>query len=160
MLLLLLAACKPTEQNYKSAYDKAYEAAQQKKEQEAASATGAKLESLDGPRRDSFDGQEFLVGHEKLKPYETSIPADGLTYGVAISKFRMPTNARRQLDDIIKDYPEAFVATDGNEGFYLVIARVAAIHDAAAPIREFLRSNPSAGFMGLPGAPVVFPLSL
>lgn len=154
--ILLLTACKPTEKNYQSAYEKAHEAAVKKSELENTSVTGNRLESIDGARREVVGQDTVVVGRQLVKPFESEETASEGRVGIAIAKYKMPTNARRHLQDVKKEYPEALVATDGQDNYYVMIKRVASLDEAVDPIRVYELKHPDFPYMGLEGSPVVF----
>lgn len=152
----ILAGCKPTENNYKAAYDKAYDAARRHAEEQSFSSEGVKLESLDAPRIEIVDGDTLLVGSKRVRPFET---ADSLTgtgaFGIAIARYSMPTNARRHVTDLRKEYPQAFIAEDGDDNYYVMIRRIPSIPEAAEPIRIFRLSHPDYPYSGLSSRPLL-----
>ena len=154
LVVLLLAGCKPTENNYRSAYEKAVEAAQRKAEAEMESINGEKMESLDGPRVEVIDGDTILIARNRIKPFETSLekPCKG---GVAVARYSMPTNAKRHADDLRKGYPESFVGFDGEEYYYVIIETVDNSTEAASIIRKFKVTRPEYNYIGLQGTPLL-----
>ena len=155
-LILIMCGCKPTEKNYEAAYSKAYEAARQKAEAEQKGEDGVKLESIDGPRIEAVGNDSILVGKTRLKPFEADSIAEEGKYGIAIARYSMPTNARRHLQDVRKEYPNAFLATDGQQGYYVVIKRVPTVPEASDPIRIYKLSHPNDAFLGLDGEPALY----
>lgn len=153
LTLMVLASCKPTEKNYQQAYDKAAEAARRKASEMATASDGSRLESLDGPAIKIVDGDTIRVAPGRVRAFETENPAEGT--GVAVAKYSMPTNARRQLQDIREAYPGAFIATDGDESYY-VVATIAPSQEEAAPLaRDFRNANPSWVYLGLDSSPIL-----
>lgn len=156
---LLFAGCKPTEQNYQNAYEKASEAAHQKAEAEKTSATGATLSSMDTNDIQVVEGDTVRINRITLKPLENDSPVGDGNVGIAVAKYSMPTNARRHLTDVKKEYPDAFLATNGSDSYYVMIKRVANVPEAVGPIRVFETSHPGYSYLGLSGHPVVVFLS-
>lgn len=156
MAVLLLAACKPTEKNYYNAYEKAYAASQRKAEAENTSYSGGKLESIDGPRIEIMDGDTIYVSRDAVKPIENSANGETGKVGIAVAKYTMHTNARRHAEALKEEYPGAFVATDGNDNYYVMIKRVPGISDALDPIRVFRTLHPDYRYIGLGNSPHVF----
>lgn len=152
LALTLFCGCKPTEKNYRNAYDKAYEASQRRAAEMKSSTDGQTLESLDSPRSETVDGESVMIGRTPVKVYDGA-PRKGA--GIAIARYSMSTNAIRHADDMTKDYPEAFVATDGDGSFYVVIETVPAIVEASGPIRNFRNSHPEYPYIGLEEGPLV-----
>lgn len=155
-IIILFPACKPTENNYRAAYEAAQGAVERKARQEAESASGGKLEAIDGPRRENFDGETIMVGRRRVKAFETTLPDDGRRVGVAIARYSVPTNARRHLEDVKQEYPEALIATDGTDNYYVMIERVKTIPESVDPIRVYRAKHPDYGYQGLGGEPQVF----
>lgn len=157
---LALTACKPTERNYQTAYDKAYEAAQRRAEGLTTGAGGERLESLDGPRLQMVDGDTLRIATAEVKRFESGEDlTDSGNVGVAVARYSMPTNARRHLADLREDFREAFIATDGDDNYYVVAFTAPSIEEAAAPLRTFRNSNPSFPFIGLPDGPLLLFIS-
>lgn len=149
---LLVCSCKPTEQNYKSAYD----AAMKKKAQQSIGADGSviELEDLSGPSQQIIGNDTILITHEGVKAVEPSpAPGEG-KIGVAISKFGMITNARMQASDLRSKEPDIFVAVDGDGNHYVVVARCNSLPDAVEIVNGFKKRHPDYPFIGLPGSPV------
>lgn len=153
-LAILLAACKPTEKNYREAYDVAYEAAQRRAEAEKTSESGQRLESIDGPRMEVVDGDTIMVARKVVKAFDTTLPDDGRRLGIAVAAYSVPTNARRHFADIRSHYPEALIATDGHDNYYVMIKRVANVPEAADPIRVYRLAHPEGRYPGLGNGPL------
>lgn len=153
---VVLCGCKPTEKNYADAYSKAYEAAQRKAEADRTGEDGIKLESMEGPTFQTFGTDTVQIGTSRLKPFETGESTGEGSYGIAIAKYSMPTNARSHLKVVRNEYPDAFIASDGQQGFYVMIKRVPTVSDATDPIRIYLQNHPGDSYMGLDGNPMVY----
>lgn len=160
LAVFVITGCKPTEKNYETAYAKASEAARLKAEDAASSIDGNKLEKLDGPRIEKVGEDSIAVGTGRLKPFESDKKQEGGNYGVAIARYSMPTNARRHLEDVRKEFPDAFIATDGHDNYYVMIKRVATIPESADPIKLFRLKHPDYNYMGLGGVPTVYFVTL
>ena len=156
VLALAIVSCKPTEKNYADAYSKAYEAARQKAEAEQTDDNGIRLESIEGPQMKTFGTDSVKIGNTRLKPFETDSLREEGNYGIAISRYTMPTNARRHLQDVINEYPNSFMAMDGKDGYFVIIKRVASIPDAADIIRVYKLAHPNEKYLGLDGEPAVY----
>lgn len=156
LTLLLLAACKPTEKNYRNAYEKAYSASQRKAQEENVSFSGGKLEKIDGPRTEVIDGDTLYIGQELVRLLE---PQDSLTQGkvgIAIARYSMPTNAKRHAEEMKKEYPEAFVSTDGHDNYYVMIKRVPGVNEAISPVRIFTETHPGYRYIGFGDRPRLY----
>lgn len=157
--ILLLTACKPTEHNYRNAYDKAYEAAQRKAAEMSVSTDGAVLETFDGPRVEIVEGDTLYVSPVTVSGFETDGEKSRAgKIGIAVARYSMPTNARRHMADLAGKYPGASMATDGDDNYYVLIDRVASIPEAAAPLRGFRKANPDYPYIGLGGKALILVL--
>lgn len=154
-LILATASCKPTEKNYQAAYDRAFEAAQRRAQAQESSATGATLNSMEGIRTEVVGSDTLLVGGNSVRPFETTIRPDGNSIGIAVANYKVPTNARRHLADLKKEYPDALIATDGEDNYYVMVKRVASLPDAADALRVFDLAHPSYSYLGLSGRPLL-----
>lgn len=151
---LALCACKPTEKNYQSAYDKAFEAAQRKVETETESIDGRVMESLNGPRIQIIDGDTLYISTDRMRPFETTVDKDKGKVGVAVAHYKMPTNARKHMQALAEEYPDAIVVNDGQENYYVVIAIVPQVSEAIPIIRNFKSYHPDFRYIGLPQGPL------
>lgn len=156
LLAALLLGCKPTEKNYQNAYSKAYEASRRKAEKETTGENGRTLEALDGPRREIFGTDTIMVGSKMVKPFESTGDVESGKNGIAVARYSMATNARRHLLELKKEYPQAFMAQDGDDNYYVIIKRVASLPEAVDPIRIFETNHPGYNYIGLQGEPYVF----
>lgn len=154
--MVTLWACKPTEQNYRNAYDKAYEAARRKAVEMNTGTDGTQLESMDGSRIEQIGEESFSVYSTRVKPSEegAAIPEDA-RLAVAVAKFSMPTNARSTVGNLSESFPEAFMAQDGEGNYYAVIATVAEAPEAVAPVAAFRKKYPDYPYLGLDGRPAL-----
>ncbi|MDE6007388.1 MAG: hypothetical protein K2G67_07530 [Muribaculaceae bacterium] len=149
---LMFVACKPTEKNYKAAYD----AAQIKREQAAAEqmrpASG--LLSDDGPSLRVVDGDTIFVTRDRLRLPDGQRPAG--EWGVAVALFKMSTNAVATASDLHEaGFPEA-TYLKGAGGKHYAVAGVTSTLDSARNIAaDFRRAFPEYPYIGLPGAPVI-----
>ena len=159
-LLLLTAtmACKPTEKNYRAAYEAA-----QRKETDALEGMGVTvpLQSDEHLGRRTIGGHEVWVSHELLRG--VAVEGSGYTdaglknkYGVAVALYRMRTNAMAQAERTNAGGDPTVVATDGRERWYVVKDVSEAIRTAADAADSIARTQ-SAGtkLPGLQGPAVV-----
>lgn len=158
-LVISLWGCKPTERNYQAAFDKAYEASLRKAESETTGTDGRVLESIDGPRNETVDSLLIAVGPSLVKPLDEGFDSVKGKVGLAVSQYRMPTNARRNVEDLKDKYHDAFVATDGKESYYVVVECVNSLQEIGEPIRRFVSNFPNFHYMGLDGKPMAVHIS-
>lgn len=152
LLALVLAGCKPTEDNYKRAYD----AAKAKREQANAEAmiptTG--LISDDGPTLKVIDGDSLFVSRERLS-VEPKGSNELKTYNVAVGVYKMNTNAKAQAVALSEEGYNAFAARATGERWYAVIGSFDSLAEAQKLISEFKKKHPAYPYIGLPGSPVI-----
>lgn len=151
---LLFAGCKPTEKNYKAAYD----AAMIHKENSLADrGVTVPLQGDASIALRKVGSDSIWVSHSRFSidnpDSDGQIAAPG-RYGVAVASFRMPTNARAMSSDLRKKGYKSVAATDGREKWVVVADFYSSLEEAAAGIREFQKRNPQYIYVGQP-APVV-----
>ena len=157
MLLVLTAilySCKPTEKNYQNAYDKALQAHQKRTEQMSTSSDGQRLEAIDAPSAETIDGETIFLSPVRVKVFEGDPSLKG-PMGVAVAKYTMATNARRNVLDLKDEYPGAFFAFDGDESYYVIIDTASTSKDAAEIAKKYKDSRPANSFVGLSGNPLL-----
>ncbi|MDE7412268.1 MAG: SPOR domain-containing protein [Muribaculaceae bacterium] len=151
--LLLLVGCKPTENNYRSAY----EAAKNKREAANAEAmmpaTG--LLSDDGVMRKVVDGDTVYVSRDRLR--RDSVSSRILnTYNVAVGVFKMNTNARAQAAALREaGYKDAIAVETTGDRWYTIAGCFPSLGDAQTFIKDFMAKNKDYPFIGLPASPVI-----
>lgn len=151
--LLLLSACKPTEKNYRTAYEKAAQVSHRKAMADSIGFSGERLELIDGPRVRVVNGDSILMGREMVRPLDKADTGEEGRIGIAVARFTRPTNARHHADDLRKDYPHSFVAKDGGDNYYVMIKRVPDVDSAIEPIRVFQLAHPGYPYIGLGQGP-------
>ncbi len=154
-LVLLAAGCKPTEKNYQAAY----EAAQNKKKAEVVDKDmilpAGGLQRLDAPKSIEVDGEKLNVKHIFIKFAGEGESPSIDRYNVAVAKYKMPTNAFAQSEDLRSRKYDAF-PVEGNDGYFYVIAGTfSTLNQAASFIREYKQQNGVEQLVGLEGEPLV-----
>lgn len=148
----LLASCKPTENNYRQAYDAA------KAKREAANAeammptTG--LLNDDGTSLKIVNGDSLFVSKDRLRR-DPEQPDILKTYNVAVGVYKMNTNAKAQAAALCeKGYDAHAVQTTGDR-WYALAGGFDSLDEALDFIRGFKKKNPGYPYIGLPGSPVI-----
>ena len=155
LLLILAAGCKPTENNYKAAYD----AAQQKRQ---ASATdpdillpaGGKLQQFDAPNKQVVDGDTYNVIKEHLK-FEDGVEHAMHKWCVAVAVYKMPTNCAAQVSQLFTKGYKAFGAQNAKGQHYAIAGAFQTLKEAAAFAKEFKAKHKATDFVGLEGEPLI-----
>ena len=147
-----LAGCKPTENNYRQAYDAA------KARREAANAEAmmptSGLLSDDGTSLKIVNGDSLFVSKDRLRR-DSEQPDLLKTYNVAVGVYKMNTNAKAQaaaLSD--KGYDAHAVQTTGDR-WYTIAGGFDSLDEAQEFIKGFKKKNPGYPYIGLPGSPVI-----
>ena len=138
MAALSLGSCKPTETNYRQAY----ESARQKQTQDGDSAITAGLNNQARPRSMEFDGVTLPV-------LTTGIPKDG---GMELSRlkkfnsvagvFRQIFNAKSMRERLMQSgYPDAFILSNAYGTYYVLTTTTSSPAEAQAALDK-LRNDP------------------
>lgn len=180
----LFTGCKPTEKNYKAAYDIALKKRQQESGDASDRSEGHRLISDDGPRTIEVAGREWHYSVINLSPADgqtvsgagkskTSHPdkpaspdtkaetrlanaSDENKWVVAVSRYRMPTNARSQVSDLIdQGFSSALVMRDASDRYYSVAGRFASLEDAAQCAVRLAAKLSQTAFVGFDGEPLL-----
>lgn len=152
IVALMFVGCKPTEKNYKSAYDAALAKREQAAAEQMRPATG--LLSDDGPTMKVVDGDTLFVTRERLRLPDGKRPEG--EWGVAVALFKMSTNASATVDNLKEAGLPTAVYVKGTEGRHYALADITATLDSArVVVKDFRHAFPDYPFIGLPGAPVI-----
>ena len=148
---LMLPACKPTEKNYRAAYEAAKSKREAAEAEQMIPATG--LLSDDGPELRVVEGDTLYVSRDRLRFGAGETLEGAFTVGVGI--YRMDTNAKAQAEKLKeKGYDARALRTTGDR-WYCTVGAFATVDEARAFIKEFRGSNRGYPYIGLPGAPVI-----
>lgn len=153
-MMLLATGCKPTESNYKSAYDVA-----QKKRQAAATdpdmvIPAGGIKAIGGPEKKKIGNDSVYVRAEHLKLAGDTDARVG-KWNVAVSKYRMPTNCASQVRDLESKGYKAFSMENPEGGFYVIAGSFDELGEAVDFLAKYRKGKPASVFVGLPGEPVL-----
>ena len=153
VVFCLLTSCKPTEKNYKAAYD----AALGKREASMADIDvdlpeGA-LQEVDGPQLKEIDGVKVYVLNERIRRVDEGMAMPG-NYNVAVGTYKMITNCKAQAESLKTEGYEAFPAKTMGGMFYTIAASCPTLSDAVKFIQNY-KSKKDRVYVGLPNAPVI-----
>ena len=150
--LLLSVGCKPTENNYRAAYEAARNKREKANEEQLVPTTG--LLSDDGPSMKVIEGDTVYVTRDRLRrDPETSELLK--TYNVAVGVYKMNTNARAQAAALSEKGYNAFAVQTTGDRWYTIVGSFDTLKDAQEFITGFKKKNPGYPYIGLPGAPVI-----
>lgn len=154
LVAVAMTGCKPSEKNYRSAYD----AAKAKREAAVAEsmvpATG--LMSDDGTMLKIVDGDSLYVSRDRLR-IDPKKPADERPkpFSVGVAMYRMHTNAEAAASDLkAKGYAAEAMQTTGDR-WYVVAGGFPNLTEAKVFVTDFKKKNPKYPYVGLPGSPVI-----
>ncbi|MDE7402560.1 MAG: hypothetical protein K2M87_04010 [Muribaculaceae bacterium] len=148
-----LISCKPTEANYKAAYDSALLKREQAAKEQMRPATG--LLSDDGPQLRVVDGDSIYVDHTRLL-LEDGSPLKNGKWAVVVGKFKMDTNAKSSAEALKKAGFSGAVMAKANGGRYFAVAATFEKLDSAKiESHRFMKTFPDYPFIGLPGKPIL-----
>ena len=153
IIALMATACKPTEKGYKAAYDAALGKRQQTMVDFDPNLPAEGLQLSDGPMTREINGRKVFVLNERLSLIE---PGQGkiLPYNVAVGCYKMPTNCKAQVRDLINEGFQAFGTKTADEKFYVIVSSFETLGEAADFVASFTKKGDRA-FVGLPDAPVI-----
>lgn len=150
---VILSGCKPTERNYRAAYDAALAKRQAEAEQRMLPATG--LMSDDGPQLRVVGGDSVYVVKERLRPLDGDTLPDA-NWALGVGVYKMGTNAKAQAEALKKEgFPAARAARAAGDRWYAIADTAATLERAVDAARRFRDAHPGYPYVGLPGAPVL-----
>lgn len=152
-LLLAATACKPTEANYKAAYDAALnrKAHSDDADRELGIAPG-QLITEDGPLRKSIGGRMMPVLHEHIR-WTAGTENARKRYNLAVASFKMPTNVESTLRTLLDNGYPAWAGVNAEGRYYVFAASFDSPEQTAAFADKYVKEHKD--FIGLPGEPVV-----
>lgn len=149
---LTLISCKPTEKNYKSAYDAAQRKRDEAVREQMIPSTG--MMSMDGPQLRVVNGDSVYVLRERLRTAVGKVLPS--PWVVAVGVYKMDTNANASVESLkAKGWENAMVARGPGSKYYAIAAEAPTLEIAAESAAKFKKTFPDYPFIGLPGAPVL-----
>lgn len=149
---LMFIGCKPTENNYRKAYDAALAKRRQAAEEQMRPATG--LLSDDGPMQRVIEGDTVYVINESLRLADGKRPSG--RWALAVGLYKMDTNAKASASDLSSQgYPDAFAAKATGGKFYTVVLVAPNMDSVRMESKKFKTRFPDYPYVGLPGSPVL-----
>ncbi len=159
VLLVGLAGCKPTENNYRAAYDAALGKRQSAEADKDLRGDGHQVISLDGPQRVKSSPEEGAVevwlDRQRLKPIGEGAPEPRPRYLVAVGVYSMGANAAALTERLRKDGLQAYPARAKDDRIWVVVPGGGTLAEAAATVEGLKGRYPEMPWTGLPGEPVV-----
>ena len=151
LLICGLIGCKPSEKNYRTAYDVAV-AKQQSELPDASAGIGDAMRE-GGPTRKHVDGKTVWLLTEPLtKVEETGTPA---SWNVAVAAYKMTANAHSHAERLEREGYSSTLLKNSDGVFYVVVATPESMSEAAEFIDSFKAKHPDTVYVGLPEGPTV-----
>lgn len=149
-LITTLSACKPTENNYRAAY----QAALSKRDaaNDDAASLGLVLEGQ--PQWQKVGTDSVMVLRQPLARL-TQDSAPVKQYNVAVAAYSMRTNAAAHTERLIADGYDARMLKNGDNQYLAIAAQFDSIQPAVSFIARYMSRHPHDMYAGLPGRPVV-----
>lgn len=147
LLAGVCSSCKPTEKNYKAAY----EAAQKKRMKDASDPDilipQGGLINDDTPGIETIDSVKTYVRYEPLKLIEGKQPLK--RFNVAIASFKMTANAKASYEELLANYPDAVLLQSAKDVYYVCIISTSDKSQAVKALRDFHNSVKGV-YLGIP----------
>ncbi len=143
--------CKPTEKNYKAAYDAAIAKREKANSDGLLPADG--LLHDDGPKKQDIAGESLYVLVERTNPLESGGEVKG--YSVAVAMFKMPTNAKSGAESLKEKGYDAFAVRAKGDKYFILAGSYATAMEAKECYLKFIKDFPEYSYIGLPGSPVI-----
>ena len=155
LVSMAFVGCKPTEKNYKSAYDAAVN---KRKAAEALDADlgipGGKLQQVDGPAIKVVNGDTVYISVQHLK-FVDGVENERHRYNVAVSAYKMKTNCAALVSDLFAKGYQAFGVQNPEGMFYVIAGSFSTLDEAAGFDKSFRVKEKNHVYSGLPSAPVI-----
>lgn len=150
-LLSALPSCKPTEKNYREAYEVAQKKRQQSKEDSDFDVS--QLIGMNDARTQSFGGIECPVISENLKTVDAGDA--GHLYNVAVAAYKMTANALSHAESLRKEGMKGYVMQNSRQLFFVMCGGADTPEEAAAVYTKYMASGKQKIHPGLANGPEI-----
>lgn len=152
IVALIFVGCKPTENNYRKAYDAAIAKREAAAAEQMRPATG--LLSDEGPQLRVMDGDSIYILKETIRNDDGSRLSG--KWAVAVGRYKMDTNAKASASDMkAKGFPNAKTVKSVGGNHYVLTTTVESLDSARVAAKVFQMSMPQYYYVGLPGSPLL-----
>lgn len=159
-ILCTLGSCKPTEKNYKTAYDVAIQKRDRQQADLELMSGGAKIIRPDEPDKRVIDGDTINIRTIHLSAIDPD-RSPLMPYNVVVGAYKMPANAFGQQEGLCAEGYASRVVIGPEGMYYCVASGFKDIKEAAEFIKKFRKKYPSTIYVGMPSGICVFvPASL
>lgn len=146
--LMMLPACKPTEKNYREAYDIAIA----KKQQTEAELEADGITDADAPTIRIVKGDTLYFKAMPLRVKADDAPLH--PYNLVVDQFKMPTNARSSAATIKEKGFEARTLQSSGDKWIVVAGGADSLDETIALVKRFRSKFPHYAYIGF-GKPVI-----
>ena len=151
IMLSSLTGCKPTEKNYRSAYDVAREKRDRdrREREELRSELGigeGVIQDVEGYSLATIGGGQVWTRHLNFSRQDSVAP-----YAVAAATFRMDTNARAMTSDLRSAGWEPARYVGDGKNWYVIVGESDSESGAIESLRRFREAHPDWQYVGQPG---------
>lgn len=152
LIAFTFTACKPTEKNYQAAYDAAKNKREQKDPDDLLLTGGHRLLSEESTNWKVIGNDSLQIQHVRVRPAEGYVWPQSGPYRLAVSLYKMNTNAKAAINDLKKSGSLTPVIAETGNGKHYIIAGSATDADSLGNVlRTFRRENPDFRYIGLDG---------
>lgn len=148
-----MTSCKPTEKNYKAAYDAALGKREAARAELGIDLPEGAIQQVDGPQLKKVDGVDVYVLNKRIVPVEEGMKLPG-NYNVVVGVYKMNTNSLAQSEDLKAEGYEAFAAKDSSGMHYTVAGSFPTMKEAIAFYQAY-KSKSGRVYVGLPESPII-----
>lgn len=147
------SGCKPTEKNYKAAYDAALAKRQVEQNDPDMNLPVSGYQMMDSPQVRRVGDKDYYYQFVRLKPLVDSVKMSA--YNVAVAVYKMPTNCEAQVSDLRGAGYDSFGAKSADDRYYVLVGSYPDMESAAAEIDNYVKNNKNGVYVGLPESPVI-----
>lgn len=148
-----LTGCKPTEKNYKSAYDAAVAKRQAENSDPDLNLPAGGYQKIGAPVIKEIGGKDYDYLFVRAKPLNEGDEMH--PYNVAVSVYKMPTNCQSQVRDLRDAGYAAFGVKTGDDRYYVIAGSYPTIEEAASAADAYAAKNKEAVYVGLGASPLI-----
>lgn len=153
MGIIGFSGCKPTEKNYKAAYDAALAKRQAEQNDPDMNLPVSGYHTMDSPQVKRIGDKDYYYQFVRLRPLADSVKMHA--YNVAVAVYKMPTNCEAQVADLRELGYNSFGAKSADDRYYVLIGSYPEMQAAAAEIDNYVKNNKNGVYVGLPESPVI-----
>lgn len=151
MIIVGTAGCKPTEKNYRSAYDVAREKhdREQREREELRRDLGigeGVIQDVDDYTLSDIGGEQVWVRHLNFARTDSVS-----MYAVGVATFKMDTNARAMASDLVADGWHSARCAGADKSWFVIIGESSNETEAIGILRRFRDASPKWQYVGQPG---------